>query len=397
MSNIALQEKALADLREKLNIGESGIRIGNGVAENSGAGTAAMEGMGHPGSKKNGNALVLPRRFRIPAGLDVGVRPNADSPYSLEYENGGFYVARNGEPLWERVEFESRPRFIDGVTSDGRAFKEIGNILTDKCLAIWFSHECAFKERNETCLFCDINTGEGDKFLKTAKQIAELAKAAFAEGAANRVDFTGGVIAERREIEYYSDAIEAIKDAVGSDEVTSSACVSAPRDFDNIVRLKEAGFTHITLNLEIWDKNIFNTICPGKARSTGYERWLEAEKFAVDTFGFGHVRCNFVTGIEPKFKTLEGIEYLAGIGVYANPNRFAPHPGTPFEGTRSTTVEWFYDLNVKAAEIQLRYGLTYDLIHKCHPETTMAIFDVHRIKEELLPIFQTDISKTDNN
>ncbi|MDR1765668.1 MAG: nitrogen fixation protein NifB [Lachnospiraceae bacterium] len=445
-----LRDKAFEALDHKVRILDAGLRIGEGVVEAAGGGVTTKEGgsfrhgkkqgmfqpgvidanvragqggggrvpghtdggKGKPGSQADGGTKPgsqaaghlgsaepelkgpipglddkLPSMFHIPLGYWMFLRPNPKSDYALEYENGTFYVTKDGNEIWRDITFEARPKFYDGFTSDGKAFLDIGMILTDKCVEVWYSNECAFKERGEDCMFCDINNRGGDIFLKQPHHIAELVKAAFDEGVADRLDFTGGVIAERREIEYYSDSIEAIQDALGRTGLNASACIAAPRDFENIVRLKEAGFSNITINKEIWDENFFNTVCPGKARTVGHKRWIEALEFAAKTFGFGHVRCNFVTGIEPKFKTLEGVEYLAGVGVYGNTNIFGPRPGTPFEGVRSPTPEWNLDMAIKAADIQIRAGLTYALVKNCHPEVHQPIFDVYRIREELLPIF----------
>ncbi|MDR1532944.1 MAG: radical SAM protein [Clostridiales bacterium] len=385
MPNTPLQNKCFDALWDKARIVSGGIRVSDSAAANSGAGVTAKEAAGRD---RRGDEALLPMMFSIPLGFTMFLRQNPKSDYALEYEDGIFFVTKGGALLWEGITFPKRPKFYDGETSDGKKFRDIGMILTDKCIEVWYSNECAFKERDEECMFCDINKrGPGDTFLKQSSHIAELTKAAFDEGIADRIDFTGGVIAERREIEYYTDAIEAIQDALGCTDINSSACIAAPRDFGNIGRLKEAGFSNVTLNMEIWDENIFRTVCPGKERTVGHARWIEAEKYAARVFGFGHVRCNFVTGIEPKFKTLEGIEYLASVGVYANPNSFGPRAGTPFEGVRPPTLEWYYDLSFKAAEIQMRCGFTYELVRSCHPETTQIIFDVYRIREELLPVF----------
>lgn len=372
--------RALEELQEKANIGVYGIRMDDSIALASDFGKRLKEGDTHKRSSS-------PSAFKSPSGLHIMSRPAPASRYSLVYTDDRFALLKDGNLLWDDLEFESRPKYYDKQTSDGHPMIEIGGILADHTFQVWYSNECAFSERGEACLFCHMVTRPKDKFLKTSKQIAETFKAAYDEGVANRVDFTGGVISERREIEYYCDAIEAIHDIIGTNDIKACAAIAAPRDFDNIVKLKEAGFTNIVLNMEIWDENFFKTICPGKHRTVGRERWIEAEKFAAQVFGFGHVRCNFVSGIEPKFKTLEGIEYLAPFGVVCHPNSINPTPGTPFEGTRCPTPEWILDLHMKTAKILKRAGHQLDVIRYVSPVPHSLFQDYWRIEEGLPLLF----------
>jgi hypothetical protein len=384
MSVTALKNKAYEELREKANMLIYGIRIDDATLDEIGAGVTVKEGGHASGDKK-----PEPARFATPAGLNVPVRRNQSSEYSIEYAGGKFIVAKKGDLLFEEIEFEKRPRFYDKLTSDGEKMKDIVSIVTNGCAAIWYSIDCSFKKQNEGCIFCGAGAGAGSLAVKSSAQIAQSVKAAYDEGIAWRIDFTGGVIPERREIDCYTDAIAAIFDSMGREDLVSAACIAAPHDFDNITRLKDAGFTIITMNIEIWDKNFFNAVCPGKARTIGWNNWVKALEFAAWTFGFGQVRCNFVTGIEPKKKTLEGIEYLASVGVVGNPNILTPQKGTPLDGHRCPTPEWNLDLHEKTADILRRSGITFEQVTNCHPVTDGLFHDFWRINDELLPIFKT--------
>jgi hypothetical protein len=364
----------MEELLEKANIGVYGIQADDITLEAAGFGGNSQEDAAHKEHRS-------PRAFRSPSGLHIMFNKKPKSEYSLVYEDGDFVLMKNGNLLWENIQFESRPKYYEQKTSDGHPMMEIGGILSDHCFQVWFSNECAFSEKGEACIFCHMVTRPADTFLKTPRQIAESFKAAYDEGVARRVDFTGGVITERREIEYYCDALEAIHDAIGTDDIHSCAAIAAPRDFDNIVKLKEAGYTNIVLNMEIWDENIFKTVCPGKHRTVGRDRWIEAEKFAAEVFGFGAVRCNFVSGIEPKLKTLEGIEYFAPYGVVGHPNTLMPTDGTPLGGTRCPTPEWILDLHIKTAEILRKAGHQIDVARYISPVPFSLFQDYWRIQE----------------
>lgn len=377
-----IKEKLWEELQDKARILVDGIRVEDEVLRRIGAGTTVKEGGRTPTP-----GLLQPSYFTQPSGLNIGVQRNPESHYAIEWDNGEFIVTRDHHKLYP-VTFPARPKYYEQLTSDGKPMKDIVSIVTHGCAAIWYSNECAYKDRGEDCLFCNINALPGNIFLKSPKQIAESVAAAFREGVGWRIDFTGGVIPERREIEYYTDAIEAIQDELGRTDLIAAACIAGPGDLNNIERLKEAGFSIITMNIELWDKHMFKTICPGKERTIGWDNWLKALEYGAKVFGFGQVRCNFVAGIEPKHKTLEGLEYLADKGVVGNVNIFRAQKGTPLAGHRTPEWEWHLDLHEKAAKILMRSGITLQQAVNCHPQGDSLFHDVWRIEEEALPVFQ---------
>jgi len=373
----------LRELEEKANILVYGIRVSEETASRTGAGTTVREGsFHHLGSAR------LPVSFNTPGGLSVGIRREADSPYELkrkdegEKGDGGFFVVKgDGTVVYESVTFPPRPAFYNQTTSDGKPMASLATLMDGGCLMVWFTNECAFQEAGTGCLFCGIRYSPGTAFLKTPEQIAEVVRAAFEEGVARRVDFSGGVIAQRREIDYYARAMERIRAVTGRDDVTASACIAVPGDFAYIKLLKEAGFTHITMNMEVWDRHIFQTICPGKAANGGHDKWVNALAYAAEVFGKGHVRCNFVTGLEPKHKTLEGVRELAALGVVSHPNVFDPIPGTPLEGMRCPTPAWNLDLHKQTADILRNAGIRFEDACDCHPMNAAMFYDFWRIAE----------------
>jgi len=75
-------------------------------------------------------------------------------------------------------------------------------------------------------------------------------------------------VPERREVEYYLDVAENIKNSLGTNEFNGTACIGAPLDFSIIDKYKEAGYVaaSITASLTNYltatgggDKNPWNT------------------------------------------------------------------------------------------------------------------------------------------
>ena len=139
------------------------------------------------------------------------------------------------------------------------------------------------------------------------------------------------------------------------------ACVGAPSDLSVIEKYKEAGYQHIATNLEVWDENYFKTICPGKEELCGGRKnWIDTLKHEVEVFGKGNVRSVLVAGIEPKESLLEGIEYLASIGVIAIPSIWKPCIGSALEGHRSPSTEWHQEVIERTYSIYKKYGFTLE-------------------------------------
>jgi hypothetical protein len=139
------------------------------------------------------------------------------------------------------------------------------------------------------------------------------------------------------------------------------------------------------MNIELWDKNIYQTICPGKANNSGgWDHWLKAIEYAVGVFGFGRVRSNIVAGLEPKLKTLEGVEWFSSHGVVCLPGAWCPNPGSALEGHRTPEPAWHLDLAEKAYHFHKKAGITYQQVHDASNNDMAISRDIWKIEEGLL-------------
>ncbi len=338
--------------------------------------------------------IDFPIGFTSPNGLKLPFRWDNRSAYSIEYEGGGYYLARKGEELFP-IEFLSRPKYYGLKTSDGSEMSHVATYTREGTIFVAYSNECSLKEKGEDCLYCNINStkdtyGEDEGiFWKQPKQIAETAAAAYKDGASH-ITITGGFIPERREVDYYIDVADAIREHTGLDDFNGTGVIGAPLDLGVIEKYKEAGYRTIAMNIEIWDKNIFQTICPGKVSSCGgWDHWVRALEHAADVFGHGRVRSNIVAGIEPKQSTLDGVEYLASKGVICFAGAWCPNPGSQLEGHRTPEAEWHLDMAKKVAAIHRKAGFTYDQLYDCSAAPTGLTHDIYKIEDGLLPVFNS--------
>lgn len=338
--------------------------------------------------------ISFPCGFTSPNGLRYNFNWDVNSRLSIKYHDDKYYLAENDKELFP-IEFDKRPNYYKLNTSDGTEMSHVASFTPGGTVGVAYSNECSLKEKGLDCLFCNANATK-DTYAekenikwKNPKQIGETVAAAYKYDGGKHVNITGGFIPERREVEYYIDVAEAIQEHTGLVDFNGTAVIGAPDDFSVIDKYKEAGYRTIAIQLEIWDKNIFKTICPGKEKECGgWQHWVDLLEYAVKVFGFGRVRTGFVTGIEPKEKTLEGVEYLASKGIISLTNPWNPNPGSKLEGHRTPTPEWHLDMAKKTYAILKKAGFTYEQYFDASPSPDFFVHDIYRIEEERLPIFK---------
>ncbi|MEQ8196635.1 MAG: radical SAM protein [Clostridiaceae bacterium] len=340
--------------------------------------------------------IEFPCGFTSPSGLRYNFNWDTRSRFSIEYDNGKYYLAENGHEVFQ-VKFHKRPNYYKLKTSDETEMSHVATYSPGGTVGVAYSNECSLKEKGLDCLFCNANATK-DTYAehenikwKNPKQIGEAVAAAYKYDNAKHVNITGGFIPERREVDYYIDVAEAIKEHTGLDDFNGTAVIGAPLDLEVIDKYKEAGYRTLAVQIEIWDKNIFKTICPGKEKECGgWEHWVESLEYAAKVFGHGRARTGFVTGIEPKDSTLEGVEYLASKGIISLTGAWNPNPGSKLEGHRTPEPEWHLDMAKKTYAIFKKAGFTYDHYFDAAPSNDFLVHDIYKIENELLPIFRAE-------
>ncbi len=335
----------------------------------------------------------FPHALHLQNGFGVFPLADANSPYRIVESNNVFGIEHRGNYLSD-ISFDAEPEFYSFKTKDGANMKDIAQdrsvSSTDKSIVVCYSEECSVKDKGQTCLFCTFNAkkkyedGPDGPVWKYPKQIGETVKAAYDEGY-KHVTLTGGFIPERRELEYYLDVADSIKEALGQETFNGTACIGAPLDLSVIEKYKEAGFSTIAFNTEVWGKEYFELVCPGKVDACGgYDNWINAIEYAVEVFGKGKVRSNFVCGLQPKELLYEGIEYLASRGVVTIASSWVPAAGSPLEGHRSPTIDWHWEVQLKHAEILRKYGRTFEEVFNGAP-ARFPIHDIFQIEDGTWP------------
>jgi len=183
---------------------------------------------------------------------------------------------------------------------------------------------------------------------------------------------SGGTILSRyrgqTELEFYVTRLKAIKEKLG---MWIPATIQICAYDDNGWRiLHDTGVGSIQPNIEVWEKRLFEWICPGKDKFIGYEEWIERTLRAVDFWGPGRVNPNFVLGVEMAKphgfnhvstalkSTTSGWDFLMKHGVLPRFNLWTREAGSAFteENQPAPPLEYLIEAQKAYTELRWKYG-----------------------------------------
>ena len=343
----------------------SGVRLDDSAYE--GVGTTWKEDLGqyhYNPSAGLRRPQIPPHAAWLPHGLYSPLYLDADSPFVLRREKETLYLFLEDLRLFP-LELDERPAYYSRTTSTGVPMANIGPHRLQHQLLIEYNAYCQFFSDKTQCLFCGIIAERPlhhghykGQFVASPQEIAEVAEAAYGEGACSEMQVTGGVLPDRAEVDYILEVGRAVKEKLQVDTIPGGQAVLVPpSSVDHLEALKEAGWQGVAFNLEVWDPRLWPGIVPGKAAALSREGWEEALEKAVTIFGKGQVGSVLIAGLEPKESHWAGVEWLAQRGIYGIPIPWNPTPGSPLEGHQTPTAAWHLEVVVKDLDIWEKYDM----------------------------------------
>ncbi len=120
--------------------------------------------------------------------------------------------------------------------------------------------------------------------------------------------------------------------------------------------LDQAGsFREVSINLEIFDRDIARAIMPHKY-NRGMPFYLDEIEKAAEALGVGRVRSMLLVGLEPLSSTLDGVRAIIERGGKPVLSPFRPDPGTPLSDTRPPTADELLEAFLRAEELAAEMG-----------------------------------------
>jgi len=270
---------------------------------------------------------------KIPVNVAVHEEFIRNSPF--EYDHSKKQIQKNGIPVIEAHLIED-PDWLLDTLPDGTRMADIFQLHASNAIATSLVNYCHFKDDGNGCKYCALES-VGGVVKKDPAQIAAAVKHLEDKGL-NFMELNlnaGTLPGVDRSAELYMEVINAVRKV---SNIPIAAQICPPEELIYIQRLKEAGLTTISFNLEIFDENSRREICPGKSK-VSVAHYLEALKYATGVFGRGQVSSWLIAGLEPKETTIEGVRAVAATGAIPFVTVFRPLIGTELSSKLPPAVE----------------------------------------------------------
>jgi len=288
----------------------------------------------------SGLELVLPEGFYV--NVPVVEAFAKDSPYELRRDGDGRYALwRDGGPCCP-VRLSPRPDWYDAPTSTGKPMRRVGT-LQGTYLAVYPAQVCHFwvkgpeRPARENCRFCSVglNLGVDEEPGKSVDEVLEVVHAARRESGITYVDFNTGHYDGSEFLEVLEPYVRRVKEETGLLVGVQTPPFADPADY---ARLRALGANRVSFCFEVFDREVFATLCPGKARVYGLDGYLEAvtactalaprRGFTLDPWV---VNGEIIAGLEAPASSIAAVDWLTERGAIPTVCVFRPLAGTQLE------------------------------------------------------------------
>ncbi|RHX79982.1 radical SAM protein [Leptospira yasudae] len=298
----------------------------------------------------------------------ISTRNNPNSPYKVKKSPDGKPSLYLGETFLGNVEFPPLPAWYRHKTKNGKIPGEIAPVIEwGYLIYLTVFRNCQYFGKEEECAYCDINhnyrqqknAGRPYTGVKDIEDILEVLSWIDAEDPVAKVyTITGGSVItslkKKNEIDFYLEYAQAIESKFPGRWM--GKIVSQAWEIEDCQKFKDAGIQVYHPNYEVWDKNLFQKICPGKEAYIGRDNWIRRVVDSAEVFGPSYVIPNFVGGVELSkpygFATVaeaiastgEGLDFFMSKGIMPRFTAWCPEPYTTLGTQAGPPLEYFCEL-----------------------------------------------------
>jgi len=335
----------------KLDLYCKGMRLGDDCSTEEDGGRRILRTRAGLGS---GLEVILPEGLytNIPVAEDFA----KNSPYILHRgQNSDYLICLEDEPV-APVRLAPRPAWYDRTTASGTRMDRVGT-LQGTYLAIYPAKVCDYwleKPRRVNCKFCSVglNLGCDDAPEKSVADVVETVGEAVAENRITYVDFNTGHYAGDTYLDILEPYIRALKERFG---LLIGIQTPPHHDLARYRHLKKIGVNRVSFCFELWDRERFQEVCPGKHRQYGLDRYLEAIEYCSAVFHT--TNGEIVAGLEPAESSIEAIDWITSVGAVPTVCIFRPLKGTDYENLPPPETEEMIPVFRRMYEACMERGL----------------------------------------
>jgi hypothetical protein len=149
------------------------------------------------------------------------------------------------------------------------------------------------------------------------------------------------------------------------------------RDFKRYDRLREMGLNRVSFCFEIYDRQRFVEICPGKSDEYGLDQYLDAVRYCASLGKKGPRHEPWVTngeivaGLEPAESSIQAIDWITSVGAIPTVCVFRPLVGTDLEDAEPPQTEEMIPVFRRLYEACMERGLPIGCAPNVHVSLVM--------------------------
>lgn len=315
--------------------------------------------------------------LRDASNVYINYGESYQNPYTVDWapEEEVFVLLDEGK-AFETVDFVPRPAFFGKTTSRGTPMEAVADVRAQK-LILTALQRCRLWEGGNQCRFCAFFTskggGDGECECDPQDLYETVAQALQEPGRFSEIYLSGGMdFGGKQPFDAEVDRYIRLLQAIGRNfSGRFSSQLMAPAYTKAQVRRlwEETGLTSYCPNIEVWDKEKFQWLCPGKSKWIGHDEWVRRTVDAVEIFGKGNVYTQVVAGAELAspggFASVEealesnfaACEFFAKNGVIFLSTIWRPHHASRLGAQPMPPLDYYLRLAQGLHQIRREYGL----------------------------------------
>jgi hypothetical protein len=350
--------------------------------------------------ERHGGRPILRTRAGLGSGLEIvlphGLWTNVPvvedfaklSPYVLRHDGSGFRIDHDEIGPVAPVTLSPQPGWYDRKAPSGKPMSRIGT-LQGTYLGIYPAKVCDYwtPAVREQCRFCSVglNLGADDADEKSVRDVIETVKAARRESGITYVDFNTGHYDGDTYLDILEPYIVRVKEETG---LLVGVQTPPHHDLERYRHLRRIGVNRVSFCFELWSRERFETVCPGKHREYGLDRYLRAIEYCaqeVGPTGRGFepwvVQGEIIAGLESAEDSIAAIEWITGVGAVPTVCVFRPLRGTGCEEDAPPRTEDVLPVFRRLYEACMERGLPIGVAPNVHVSLVMLPEEARGLQE----------------
>lgn len=341
-------------------------------------------------AEERGGRKILRTRAGLGSGLEVvlpgGLWTNIpvtepfarQSPYFLRERQDGLWLDHDELGPVTAIELAPQPEWYEKKTSTGKRMSRIGS-LQGTYLGVYPAKVCDYwrSDPKEECRFCSVglNLGADDADEKSVDEVVEVVHAAQRTSGITYVDFNTGHYKGDTYLDILEPYIVRVKE-----QTNLLIGVQTPphHDLARYKELRRMGVNRVSFCFEIFNRERFETVCPGKHREYGLDRYLEAIEYCareVGPSGRGFepwvTNGEIIAGLEPPEDSIRAIDWITGVGAIPTVCIFRPLAGTSYADRPVPRTEDVVPVFRRLYEACMKHGLPIGVAPNVHVSLVM--------------------------